>query len=245
MTISNPKKWYAKSIINCLLLTGIIAYTVVIASNMGFDARMFFGAGDVFADFFKFISSYPGSNPISPEEWAPSLAQEKINNYISNNPYTTYPSINTNLWIPPTGTLFYLIIRWALGISPIITFVITFAAFLSIYTLLLKKCLGKFEANYFNSMSIAILTICTYPFIFLIMRGNIGALVAATAIFYSIEQLISKRSLTIKSMISFAIAVNTPFGNILRFSSVHQACESICLRKIQKDNNRDSHNCNH
>lgn len=204
--MDSTRATFNRSLIYSIIITGFISYLSIVAITIGFDTRLLFISGDVFADFFKFIASYPGET-IDIESWTPAPIKEKISNYILNNPYTGVGSANTNLWIPPAGTFMYLVIRNGLSIGPVTMFLVTFISLSTLYFAVIKKFLDKQEEKEAKPLITALLIMVTYPFMFLFMRGNVGALAAGLCLLYSIQQLLEKRRFSLGSILSLSIAI--------------------------------------
>lgn len=207
--------WSALKVI--LILSAINAVVLSIAFAINFPARSYIYEGDLYADFFKMILSYPGAAGVSYEN---GLGMEAmISDYIYNNPYGGVVSLDggglTHFHLTPLSTTFNLIGLLAMkSVGPQLIFYLAYGVLFFAVFFLSGIMTGSMRRGlvWFCCMVFA------YPFLFALQRGNLHSAAAGVLIIFYII-LLQKGGRPWVALILLAIAINIR-PNALIFSSL-------------------------
>ena len=160
-----------------------------------------YNPNDLFADYFKFIFSYPGWENIKIDR-----NYETLLDYLLNNPFRGKIEFNelTNLHVPPLTTLFCLLNVWVMkNISPIILYSILIFT----YAFLVNQLTSKVCKLKLDGIFLMVSFLISYPTIFFITRGNIYAGINGLLLICYIFFLNINKTKTVP-MLLLSIAVN-------------------------------------
>jgi len=154
-----------------------------VLSGLGFNypfSTFLYNPNNLFADFYLPILSFPG-----PElEGFNSIFLE---NYLKNNPYSSslkdlQLNTLTHFHHMPLMTFIFIIYRWLFTVfHPYYLFLATVIIFLSAYINLIKTHLSQGK-----KFLIITSLVVSYPFLFAVTRGNIGAFIVGLSLSYVI-----------------------------------------------------------
>lgn len=154
---------------------------------------------DLFADYFKVIMSYPMLDLWGIENYKKFPALLKF--YFMNNQYRSESL--THFHLPPLTTLFNLI---NIYLFKLINYKFIFALYIAI-TLLVTYSMTRFlNIEKSNYKKIFFLIILSYPFIFMIQRGNFISFF--TFYLISISLILITKKKYILPIICFSLAIN-------------------------------------
>jgi hypothetical protein len=201
-----------------LALTVLFSLTLLTLANIFFNFVMWSrGAdhpytyylvpwSDLFADYFKFILSYPGGRdvPISNLGGLGNL----LNGYIIDNPYQGVEGLNhqglTHLHVTPLSTLYSLLnvraMRW---IDPVILF--AGQIFAGSYYGWMMTCRGTVRRR--EALIWFIIGLISYPTVTMLTRGNLFAGMAALMLIDALMRAMRGQSI-VAGAILLSIAIN-------------------------------------
>jgi len=165
-----------------------------------------FNPYDLFADFFKFIFSYPGADKI----YISGTTQiDKLLLYFQHHP--NYAGLSglasghiTHFHVTPLTTVFYLTNKWLmLETTPFADFILMVLIFFYIIVFNIKH-VAKVKIDKFYFMS---LTFFSYPVLLVIARGNIISGIASLSVVYFLV-VMYQNDRCIYGIFSLAIAAN-------------------------------------
>jgi len=140
--------------------------------------RLFFRYEDQFADFFKWLSAF---QPLNAHYWHFTLfsaqTEALISTYLSSNPYTQQPVALYSLHgLPPLTVLTAAITSRLLNIGPPEYIFLVISLCLAVLPVLIIWKLFLQSTNIKLLSFLTLLYMGSYPYLFSIDRGNLGAL---------------------------------------------------------------------
>lgn len=187
------------------LLTSINSIFYSVRFAFGYDTGTFIFRGDLFADFFKVIFSYPyASNALDTDY---SRLPLLLKSYVDNNPYKGISGIGygelTHFHLPPFTTSIVFVCIKLFDVFGVVPFSISLFG-LSCFFLLLTLKLALNESS--NYDVILILAIASYPLLFIIQRGNFFSFFATLTATLSVLAL--RRGYVVVSLMLISLAIN-------------------------------------
>lgn len=187
------------------LLTSINAIFYSVKFAFGYDTGTYIFRGDLFADFFKVIFSYPYASNVLDMDY--SRLPLLLKSYVDNNPYNGISGVEngelTHFHLPPFTTAIALLCINGFYFFGVVPFSISLFV-LSCCCLVLTLKLALRESNKYDV--ILILAIASYPLLFIIQRGNFFSFFATWAAFLSI--LVLRRGRVVISLVLISLAIN-------------------------------------
>lgn len=219
------EKYTASILLLIFFMVGFNSFfnSLSVALGGGFPTTTFlFSSNDLFADYFKFLFSYPQSLSINPS-WIVGL----LHDFSINNPTGGYSNLvigqMTHFHVTPLTTLFSLVNIWLiklLGPWKIFVFLLLLWAVL-LYCLLNTVTMLKSEKIFFF-LSILI----SYPVLFFVTRGNFHAGITGLALLGYLF-LLAENKKKYLALFLFSVAVNIrPNAIILIFALLASKSES-------------------
>lgn len=192
-----------KKIIQVYFLITFFSYLIfwLFKYQLGFFDRVwifFYDTTDHFADTLKIIFSF--SHIFNPE----NLINLKVpDQWINWNPYKgiVYENATPVMALPPLTIIF---LDLTARLSKIIGF--DYRVILLLHTLLILYWLFKIYSKNSNTVLNYVIVITSYPFIFLIDRGNTMAGISAICLFIVIKNFIYEKNLNFFDLVLFIIA---------------------------------------
>jgi hypothetical protein len=208
-----------------LLFIGLILLILFTALNSCYNAIFyafnigdgtFLFKGDLFADFYKFILSYPYAQNYIKESYVefPNLLKE----YAMNNPYQgvaafdNWGRVVSHLHVTPLTTLISLLfIKSFELIGYILTSISVISmVFASIYFIVKNFCATRLDFYF-----LFLLFVLSYPFLFLIQRGNVFSFIATISLVFSYIFIKKEKTSTAAFLVALAINIRP---NLIIFS---------------------------
>jgi hypothetical protein len=199
-----------------ILFTALNAIYSSIFYAFSIGSGTFLFHGDLFADFFKFIFSYPYAENYIKESYInlPNLLKE----YAINNPYQGVAAFDnwgkkfSHLHVTPLTTLISLLLidsfdffGYLLTSIAVITLV-----FASIFFSIKNFCTTRFEFYF-----LFLLFVLSYPFLFLVQRGNVFSFIATISLVFSYIFIKKNKISTAAFLVALAINIRP---NLIIFS---------------------------
>ena len=207
-----------RAIVCALVLTGLISYVNAIVAALGLRhaGSIFFDLNDLFADFFKLVSSYPGRSPVGLEPWLPARWLQIINGYLANNPYGHDPALIqqqfSHFGMPPGAQIFYVISRHLFDVvGPFFTYI----CFVALAILWLMWCLAMARIEWRKKPWLVACVLLLYPSMFAFTRGNLPSYFSALAITSAFVMILKPKYSLILSALFLGFAVGFRPNNIL------------------------------
>ncbi len=189
------------------LLGALNAIFTVFLQWCGISHPWCFFPGDLFADYFKTIFSYPGGSDVS--IWKYSWISSYLEDYRANNPYNGVGGLAsghlTHFHLPPLTTLFCLLSLKTFQYVPCeLLYLMTIALCIALYVVILRFL---FWEKPFVAVLFACAMLMAYPYMFAIQRGNLISLLSSLGVMWFLAT-ISMNRLTISGIVSLAAVSN-------------------------------------
>jgi hypothetical protein len=183
------------------VLSGLNAMTASVHYAFNFRYGTYLAAGDTIADFAKLVLSYPGAREVP-------VTTALARGYVADNPYGG-PAVLaagglTHFHLPPLTTTLALA---SLGVmkllGPETTYGVVVVLLAAAYVLLVREVVRGAG----DRLLLALALLLSYPFLFMLQRGNAFAALAALCVSWGLV-LLRKRKATLVALILLAVAVN-------------------------------------
>lgn len=201
-----------------LARTSLIAVSILLACQLIFNivaarlnwpwplANFLCCQGDYYADYFKFILSYPGSSTVALPDWW--IVREQIAPYLIANPYQGAEGLGrpaiTHLHVTPLSTLYSLANLWMMRwTNPLLLFGAQLAGLVCYWWAIVRHAsVDRREALYWLGLGLI-----SYPALMIVARGNLFAAFAGVAIIHAMLLALRGRG-AITGAVLLAIAIN-------------------------------------
>lgn len=191
---------------------GLLAYQLIFniaAACLGWPrpfANFLCCQGDYFADYFKFVLSYPGGSAVELPDWW--IVREQIAPYLIDNPYRGAQGLGgpyiTHLHVPPLSTLYSLANLWAMRwVDPLLLFCIQLIGILCYWWHIVHGAVAARRA----ALLWFIFGLISYPALMMVARGNLFAAFAGLAIIHALALALQGRG-RIAGALLLAVAIN-------------------------------------
>lgn len=183
------------------VLSGLNAMTASVHYAFSFRYGTYLPAGDTIADFAKVVLSYPGAREVP-------VTTALARGYVAENPYGG-PAVLavgglTHFHLPPLTTSLALA---SLGVmkllGPETTYALVVALLAAAYVLLVREVVRGTG----DRLLLALALFLSYPFLFMLQRGNAFAALAALCASWALI-LLRKGKGTFTALLLLAVAVN-------------------------------------
>jgi hypothetical protein len=220
-----------KTLLLILFISGINAIYLSIAHAFEWAApTSYLPVGDLFADFIKVVVSYPGHENL---EINNNIGLEKLfKEFIANNPYGGITNLTTNSFthfhLPPLTTLLSLVSLELMHYFPPQT-IFYFLIFIILFTAYIV--LGRISDTRIQEFSWLACFVASYPFLFMLQRGNLFSAATTLCIIFFIISAIKNKLLGL-GIIMFSIAINIRPNAIVFFPILLLAGNKYLARNI-------------
>ena len=205
-----------------LLIAGFqLVFFGILIFSPSIRGHLLFSAADRFADFFKWLSAFNTSHAVNVglPPFTDLATQRAILAYLRSNPYNWTPSAEYSLLGMPPGALLVGSLSHWLGTKVsyfwlYVLFVTIYAAYVGQAVYQLLRIWGDDQARkkIFPKLILIIVVFFTsYPVIFGLDRGNIGALAYSTLVGFSLLGFYLKRGFKPGWRLYFAILIGSSF----------------------------------